>query len=243
MFLLLWLARRVLVFLLVLAVPVIAGEVVVRKLVGDAVAKVVKDRIGVSPSVGLGSSPVLLALIHGRLDTVTLAAKNARIGGLPPVTLSATLHDVHLSHLTSLQGAIGSIAVTAKLGPGAVRDLLATPACVESLPADLRASLTTVPRVLILPGRVDLLPPRGRAAEARLRPQAAAGTLVFHLSGLERNGAETSAAALAQASSRVDCSRRLPDLPFGISLASASAGSGTLALSFTGTNATFSALG
>jgi len=243
MFLLIGIARRLLVLVVVLAIPVVGGELLTRTLIGDAISSAVKSRIGVSPDVSLGSSPILLQLIHGRIDTATVHAKNARIGGLPPMTLSATLHDVHVSHLTSLQGAIGSLRVDAALGPAAVRDLLSTPACIASMPSDVRVALTATPRVLLFPGRIDLLPPAGRAAEVRLRPVAAGNAVLFRLSGVELGGAAASNATLARAQAQTSCSRSLAGLPFGISLVSATARTGALELAFTGANATFTALG
>ena len=243
MFLLIAIARRLVVLAVVLAVPLVAGELIARKLIGDAVSSAVRQRIGVAAHVSLGSSPILLQLIHGRIDTATISATRARIGGLPPVTLTATLHDVHLSNVTSLQGAIGSLTVAVELTPGEVRDLLAVPGCIESLPAAVRSALTSSPRVLLFPGRVDVLPPAGRAAEVRLRPAAARASIVFALSGIEIGGTPASAATVAQARAQTDCSRSLPGLPFGIALVSATARSGALALAFAGTDARFSALG
>jgi len=226
-----------------LAIPVLVAEFVARKLVADAVAHAVEARIGVSPKIGFGSAPLLLQIVRGRLDTVTVSARGARIGGLPPVAFSATLRDVHLRSLTSLEGAIGSLSVDARLPPSGVRDLLATPACIDSLPASLLPALTHSPRVVLLPGRIDLLPPRGRAAEARLRPYVSGTTLRFALTGLELGGREVSAGALSSARSAVRCSRTLGALPFGVSLTSALAGAGTLQLAFAGRDASFSALG
>jgi len=235
--------RRLLVLAIVLAVPLVGGELIVRKLIGDAVTSAVRARIGAPVSVGLGSSPVLLQLVHGRIDTVTVRASGASIGGLPPVALSATLHDVHLANVTSLQGAIGSLSVDARLGPAAVRDLLATPACIDSLPSPLRAALTASPRVLVLPGRVDVLPPAGRSVELQLHPQARGNAVVFRPSGLELGGAPAPPATLAQVRAQTNCARSLRQLPFAISLVSARADSGAVALAFAGTNATFSPLG
>jgi hypothetical protein len=243
MFLLFGLGRRLLVLAIVLAIPLVGGELLVRKLIGDALTSAVRQHIGVAPSIGLGSSPVLLELIRGRVDHVTVSAKGARIGGLPPLALSATLHAVHLANLTSLQGAIGSLTVDARLGPAAVRDLLATPTCIDSLPASLRAALTASPRVLIFPGRVDVLPPAGRAVELRLRPVAERGAVAFRATGLDVGGAPASASELGQVRAQTDCTRSLRQLPFDLSLVSASADAGTLALGFAGTGATFSALG
>jgi LmeA-like phospholipid-binding len=243
MFLLIAIVRRLVILALVLAVPIVAGELIARKLIGDAVSSAVRQRIGVGAHVSLGASPVLLQLVHGRIDTATVSATRASIGGLPPVALTATLHDVHLTNVTSLQGAIGSLTVAVRLTPGEVRDLLATPGCIESLPADVRTALTPTPRVLLFPGRVDLLPPAGRAVEVRLRPAAAHARVVFHLRAIERGGAEASAPTLAAARAQTNCSRSLPSLPFGISLVSATARGGALALAFAGTDARFSALG
>ena len=226
-----------------LAIPIVAAELVARKLVADAVAHAVEARIGVAPKIGFGSTPLLLQIVNGRLNTVSVSARGARIGGLPPLNLSATLRDVHLRSLTSLEGAIGSLSVDALLPASGVRDLLATPACIDSLPASLVPALTRSPRVVIFPGRIDLLPPRGRAAEARLRPYAAGATVRFALTGLDLGGRAVSAGALSSARSAVRCSRTLGGLPFGVSLKSALAGAGTLELAFAGRGASFSALG
>jgi hypothetical protein len=236
------LLRPLLILAIVLAIPVVAGELVARKLISDAVTSAVRARIGVAPDVSLGASPILLQLIRGRIDTATLRASGARIGGLPPLTLTATLRDVHVTHLTSLQGGIGSLSLEALLAPPAVGELLATPACIGSLPPDLRSALTAAPRVLLFPGRVDLLPPTGRAVEVRLRPAAAGDSVTFRVSGVELGGTPAGS-ALASARAQANCTRPLAGLPFGVSLVSASARPGTLALAFSGTNATFSALG
>ena len=235
--------RRLLVMAVVLAIPLVACELIARKLIGDAVKSAVRARVGVASSVSFGSSPILLQLIHGRIDTVTVGATDARIQGLPPLRLNATLHDVHLANLTSLQGGIGSLTIDAHLSPGGVRLLLATPTCVEALPASLRRPLSAVPRVYVFPGRIDLLPPRGRSVEVRLAPLARAGSLVFVISAVDRRGVPASAATLALIRRRTQCSRSLPNLPFGVSLASATAATGALELAFTGTNASFSAIG
>jgi hypothetical protein len=203
----------------------------------------VAARIGVSPKIGFGSTPLLLQLAHGSLNAVSVSASGARIDGLPPVELTGTLRDVHLRSVTSLEGAIGSLSVDVRLPASGVRDLLATAACVGSLPANVLAALTRTPRVALFPGRVDLLPPGGRATEVRLRPLAAGTSVRFVVIGLELAGAPSSAAQLAAVRAQTRCSRTLTDLPFGISLVSARAGLGTLELAFAGTGASFSAVG
>jgi hypothetical protein len=182
---------------------------------------------------------VLLQLIGGHIDDATVSANGARIAGLPPIDLTASLHDVHISHLTSLQGAIGSLAIDARLGPHDVRDLLATPSCLEALPLSVRAGLGTHPRVDVFPGRIDLLPASGRASEVRLVPGAGAADRVnFTVSGLERGGVAQSLPLPVPT-----CSRLLPALPFGVSLRSATALRGALVLAFGASNVTFSAIG
>ena len=235
--------RRLLMLAAFLAIPLVAGELVARKLIGDALAHAVSARIGVSPKIGFGSTPLLAQIVRGKLDAVSVSAAGARIDGLPPLTLSGTLRDVHLSAVTSLQGAIGSLSVEAKLPAAGVRELLATPACIDSLPHGLLATLTRNPRVVLFPGRIDLLPPHGRAAEVRLRPYASRTSIRFEISGLELAGVPVSATALAAARQGTSCSRALSDLPFGVSLVSASARAGALELGFAGRDASFSALG
>jgi hypothetical protein len=226
-----------------LAIPVVAGEIVVRKLVSRAIAGAVKNSIGISPTVGFGSSPVLLQIVHGRLNAVTLDASGARIDGLPPTILSATLHDVHMRSLTSLQGAIGSLTLDARLSGAGARALLATPACVQSLPSTLLHALTAHPRALIFPGRIDLLPPAGRAAEIQFHPYAAGQSVEFAIVGLYAGGVAASSAQLTAARSQTRCSRSLGNLPFGVSLRAATAQAGNLDLHFAGRGASFSALG
>ncbi len=235
--------RRLLMLAAFLAVPLIAGELVARKLIGDAVAHAVSARIGVQPKIGFGSTPLLVQIVRGRLSAVSVSASGARIDGLPPLTLSGTLRDVHLSSLTGLQGAIGSLNILASLRAAGVRELLATPSCVDALPAAERALLTRNPRVKVFPGRIDLLPPRGRGAEVRLAPYASGSSVEFAITAVEVDGAPVSAAELGAARAGTHCSRSLSDLPFGVSLVSAHAGTGVLDLAFSGTDASFSALG
>jgi hypothetical protein len=221
----------------------VAAELIARKLIGDAVAHAVQARIGVAPKIGFGSTPLLVQIIHGRLSDVTVSAERARIDGLPPLALTATLRDVHLRSVTGLEGAIGTLRIQARLPAAGVRDLLATAACVESLPPAVISALTSSPRVEIFPGRVDLLAPRGRAAEVRFRPHAAGSSVDFAVIGLEQAGAPVSAETLAGVRARTHCSRALDASPFGVSLVSARAVAGALELSFAGSDASFSALG
>jgi hypothetical protein len=187
--------------------------------------------------------PLVVQIARGSLGDVTLSAQGARIDGLGPLSLSGTMRDVHLRSLTGLQGAIGSLEVAAGLSPTVVLGILATAACAESLPAAVRSGLTSRPRVAIFPGRVDLLPPRGRAAEVRLRPYVAGSTLRFAIAGVDMHGAPAPAADVRGAQTRASCSRELSNLPFGIALISARATSGALELDFSGRGASFSALG
>jgi hypothetical protein len=243
MFLLLPILRRLLHLAIFLAILAVGAELLSRKLIGDAVAHAVAARIGVSPKIGFGSAPLILQIGRGSLGDVSVSAKRARIDGLGPLSLSGTLRDVHLRSLTGLQGAIGSLEVAAGVPPAVVLGMLATPACAQSLPAAVRSGLTSHPRVEVFPGRVDLLPPRGRAAEVRLRPYVAGSTLRFAITSVELGGAPAPAAQVREAQTGASCSRELSNLPFGITLVSVSATSGALALAFSGRNASFSAIG
>jgi hypothetical protein len=238
MFLLIGLLRRLVVLALVLAIPLVVCEFIARKLLGDAISSAVKARIGTSPHIGLGSSPVLLQLVRGHIDAATVTASGAHIGELPPISLTATLRDVHIAHLTSLEGGIGSLTIEARLGPHAVRDLLASPTCRSALPADARAGLGARPRVDLFPGRIDLLPAGGRAAEVRLVPAVAGDDLTFTVTALERAGSAQRLPVPAPS-----CTRALPNLPFGATPRSATVTSGALELAFAASNVTFSAIG
>jgi hypothetical protein len=235
--------RRLLMLAAFLAIPLVAGELVARKLIGDAVAHAVQARIGVAPKVGFGSTPVLWQIVHGRLDSVSISATGAHIDGLPPLALRATLRDVHLRSLTGLEGAIGSLTIEATLPPAGVLDLLATRACIDALPRSALEGLTRNPRVDLFPGRIDLLGPRGRSFEVRLAPDVSGIDLRFEIIALIQGGVTASGAQLAAARERTTCSRSLGALPFGVTLASASVGAGDLELAFAGSDASFSALG
>ncbi len=243
MFLLLPIFRRLLYLAIFIAILAVGAELLARKLVADAVTHAVAARIGVSPKVGFGSTPLVVQIARGSLGAVRVRADGARIDGLGPLSLSGTLRDVHLRSLTGLQGAIGSLEVAAGLPPSVVLGLLATRACAQSLPAAVQAGLTSRPRVEIFPGRVDLLPPRGRAAEVRLRPYVGGSSLRFAISTIELRGAPAPAADVREARTRASCSRALSNLPFGIGLISAAARSGAVALAFSGRGASFSAIG
>jgi hypothetical protein len=237
-FLLFPILRRLLVAAALLAALAVGGELLARKLIADAVSHAVSSRIAASAQVSFGSTPLLMQIASGRLDAVAVSAQAAHIDGIGPLSLRGTLRDVRLRSLTSLEGGIGSLEVRASLKAAAVRPLLETPACVGSLPAPLRAALTASPRVALFPGRVDLLPPRGRAVEVRLHPYAAGHELRFAITAIEP-ALEPLAAVRAQAA----CVRALRDLPFGVALVSAGASRGALNLAFSGVGASFAALG
>ena len=243
MFLLFPILRRLLYLAIFVAILAVGAELLARKLIGDAVTHAVAARIGGSAKVGFGSTPLVVQIARGSLGDVSVSATGARIDGLGPLSLSGTLRDVHLQSLTGLQGAIGSLQLAAGAPPSVVLDMLATPACLKSLPAAVRSGLTSRPRVEIFPGRVDLLPPRGRAAEVRLRPYAAGSSVRFAISSIELRGAPAPAAAVREARTGASCSRDLSNLPFAVGLVSARATSGALALAFGGRGASFSALG
>jgi len=170
MFLLLPILRRLLHLAIFVAILAVGAELLARKLIGDAVTHAVATRIGVSPKIGFGSTPLVVQIARGSLGDVTLSAQGARIDGLGPLSLSGTMRDVHLRSLTGLQGAIGSLEVDAGLPPPVVLGILASAPCAQSLPAVVRSGLTSRPRVAIFPGRVDLLPPSGRRPRCACAP-------------------------------------------------------------------------
>jgi hypothetical protein len=232
--------RRLAVLAIILAIPLVAGEFVARKLLGDAVRSALIARIGGSPQVSFGSTPVLWQLVHGHLN-VTVTAPHIYLRGLPPVSLSGQFDDIHLTSVTSLEGAIGTVAVRARLGPDGTRDLLSTPSCVDSLPPSLLAGLTTRPRVLIFPGHVSLLGPRGTVTELRLHPHARAGAVDFAVIGARIDDAPVASATLAAMAAQTDCTRQLNDLPFGLRLDRAGSVTGAVTLAFVASGASFSA--
>src|SRR5471032_877992 len=115
MFLLLPILRRLLYIAIFVAILAVGAELLARKLIGADVSHAVAARIGVSPKVGFGSTPLVEQIARGSLDDVSVSAAGARIDGLGPLSLSGTLRDVHLRSLTSLQGAIGSLEIHAGL--------------------------------------------------------------------------------------------------------------------------------
>jgi hypothetical protein len=147
---------------------------------------------------------------------------------------------VRVTRLTSLGGTIGMLRVRARLGPAAVRDLLARGGgCLDALPADVRAALSH-PRILLFAGRVDMLPAQGRAFEVRLHPGARGQSIDFVLAGVTRAGEAQSAGELAEERASSACGRSVGAVPFGARLQSAIAVTGALVVELGATDASFS---
>jgi hypothetical protein len=241
MFLLVSIARRLFFVAIALAIPLVAGEFLARTLVSAAVKNAIVARIGGGKAqIGFGSTPVLLQLVHGNLNDVSVSEKHAHLGDLPSLSFNATLTDVHLASVTHLQGAIGAITAQAHLDSHAVRDLLATPACVNSLAPDLLRVLCERPRVAISAGHVTLRPPHGDAVVLALFPAAVGHTIYFHVTGLVVDGTRAARATLDSVAASVNCARTVTDLPFGLALQGVSAKPHTLELDFGASNASFS---
>jgi hypothetical protein len=240
MFLLTPILRRLVFLALLVALLAAAAEFATRKLLGAAVASAVSARIGSPVNVGFPRSPLLLGLVHARIDSVTVTARRVRVGGLGAGAVRATLRDVRVTSVLGLQGEIGSLTLLVRIGPAAVRRLLATRPCLGALTPALRASLTSSPRVLLFAGRIDLLPPHGRAAVLRMVPEVLGGSLRFVTRSVELAGRPLPAATVATASA---CTRTLTGLPFGAVLRSARAERGVMALTLDARNASLSAVG
>jgi hypothetical protein len=241
MFLFFGIFRKLVYVVLVLAIPLIVGEFIARSLLGDAVNSAIVSRIGGKAQVGFGTTPVLLQLVNGHLGDVSVSESKAQIGGLPTLAFNATLDDVHLSSITHLEGGIGAITLTAHLDAHAVRDLLATPTCVGSLPPGVLDGLTEQPRVKIAPGHIALLPPHGSAVDLHLFPAVAGGAIIFHATSLSLDGKRAPAATLTAAAGAINCARTVQNLPFNLQLKSTSTTPGLLDVQFAATNASFSA--
>ncbi len=241
MFLLVFIARRLVFVAIALAIPLVAGEFLARTLVSAAVKNAIVARIGGGTAqIGFGSTPVLLQLVHGNLNDVSVSEKHAHLGDLPSLSFNAKLTDVHLASVTHLEGAIGEITAQAHLDSHSVRDLLATPACVNSLAPYLLTVLSERPRVTISTGHITLLPPHGDAVALRLFPAAVGNTLYFHVTRLVVNGTRAATATLDSVAARVNCTRTLTNLPFGLVLQGVSAKPDTLELDLGASNASFS---
>jgi hypothetical protein len=238
-FLIRFLVRRVLVLAVILAIPIVAGEFVARKLVGDAVKSAVAARFGGSPSVSFGSTPLLWQLVNGRLDDVTVTEEDASVGGLPPVSVSASFKDVTVTKLIGLHGIVNTIEVNAGLGPAGVRDLLGASACGAQLAAGLGAALTADPRVRLHAGYITLLPPHGRAVVVRLAPSVVSAELDFRVVSAFQDGAALSPSTVSSLGPTAGCLRPLPNLPFNLVLVSATAVPGALELEMQGSRASF----
>ena len=86
MFLLIGLARRMLVLVVVLAIPVVGGELLTRKLVGDAISSAVKRSHRRHSRTSASARRRSCSSCRTAESTrATVRAKGARIGGLPPV--------------------------------------------------------------------------------------------------------------------------------------------------------------
>lgn len=231
MFLIVGVVRRLVILAVVLAIPAVALELVARKVVGDAVASQVKTAFGGAPAVDFGSTPLLEQIAEGHLN-VTITDAHAAVAGLPPVALSASFDDVHMTSLLGLHGRIGSVTATAGLGPHRVRALLSSSGCIAALPANELAALTNRPRVRIGIGHITLLPPHGRAVVVRIVPVESQDKLAF-------NVASVTAAGQALAGVRAGCAVGVGALPFGLTFTGASATKGLLELAFSGHGASF----
>jgi hypothetical protein len=234
-----WLARRLLVVVVILALPLVIGELLARKLIGDAVASTLAARFGGSPRVGFGSKPLLLELLDGHLDELTVSDARAHLGGLPPVALSASFRDVHVTSLTALRGATGPVTVRASLDATVVRDLLAVAGCTRSLPADVSEALGADPRILLLAGHVSLLPVDGDAAELRLVPVLFHDAVAFRVIGVLLAGAAVPVATLRSVAAGTDCVRPLGSLPFNLRLDGVTAAPGAVQLDLRAAGASF----
>lgn len=239
MFLIVWVVRRLVVIAVLLVIVLVVGDLVAGKLVGSAVRSAIAARFGGSPQVSFGSTPLLWQLVHGDLDHVTVREGDASIAGLPPTSLVANFDDVRVTSLIGLHGVVGSVALEAILGPAAVRDLLATSACVGGLPDGVGAALTSDPRIVIPGGHVSLFPPHGRAVELRLAPVVGDRALAFRLIGFAQDGQSASSATVDALAAQADCSRSLAGLPYNLALATASAVPGDVELSFRGRGGQF----
>jgi len=236
MFLIRFVVRRLLVILAIAAIPLVAGELIARKLVGDAVKSAVAARFGGQPAVSFGSTPLLWQLVNGRLDDVTVTEAGADVGGLPPVSVTANFENVTVQKLIGLHGLVAAVAVTASLDRNGVRELLRASPCAGELPDGIGAALTAGPRVRLHAGAITLLPPRGRAVLVRLVPSAVDGELDLRLVRVVAHGASVAPGSLGPAGG---CLVPLHDLPFRLTLASAGAMPGALRLELRGSRAEF----
>lgn len=126
--------RRVLtalVILIVAAIVVIAGaflaETVTRGIAEDSVAAAAEaslpSNVEGTVDVDIAGDWVLLQLLSGRMDTVTLTSPNARFDGIPVENVAVTASGVPLD----LKSAIDDIAATATLDQPALNELLTLP--------------------------------------------------------------------------------------------------------------------
>jgi LmeA-like phospholipid-binding len=211
--LLIWLVRRLALLALVLAIPLVIGELVARRLVGDAVASQLRSHFGGShASVGFGSTPLLLQLIDGHIDANASIAR-VQIAKLPPAALQVSFDDVRLSSLLGLRGVAGSVLAHVSLGPDAVGRLLWNGGCAGELPPQLAADLANSPRIAIGRGRVKI---HGDGAGLDVVPTRVGRTIDF-----------TSVSA-----PRVACTISVGAAPYGLALAGTSASDGALVVTF-----------
>ena len=127
------------VLALILAIPLVAGELLARKLIGDAVASAVRTQIGGPAKVGFGSTPVLLQP-RSRHASTHVTERHAAARGLRRAADGGAQRDagatLHMKRLTSLEGAIGSLSVEARLQPSPpLAGLLMTPGVRRLAPA------------------------------------------------------------------------------------------------------------
>jgi len=229
-FVIVWLARRLVLLVLLLAIPAVAGELIARKLVSDTVGGKVTAQFGGKPSVDFGSTPLLLQLLRGRVN-LSVSEPDASVAGLPPVALHADFENIRVTSLLGLHGVIGTVTAHATLGPKGVGRLLLQSGCAGALPVGMRSALSAGSRIVIGAGHMTVLARRG-AQRARIVPTAIGGRVAFNVVGASAGSAPPAGGS--------GCVATLGGLPFNLSLASAIADGGVLDLAFTGRGARFS---
>jgi len=173
-------ATRVLIGLVLIVALVVAAELIARGVIKHRIESMMRDEMkGGSISVDIGSTPALIDLARGRIDTVSVDASRVQVSDLPDVSIDATLSNLslHAPHHVDATNA----EVT--LGRTTLDTLASDVAGVNDISVNPSPDQGTLTVSALSPGVVDLVAePRLQGDELRLVPRTVS-VLGFDLSG------------------------------------------------------------
>ena len=173
-------ATRVLIGLVLIVALVVAAELIARGVIKHRIASMMREQMqGGSISVDLGSTPALLDLARGRIDTVSVEASRVQVSDLPDVSLDATLRDLSLHAPHHVDATDAEVT----LGRTTLDTLASDVAGVQGISVQSSPGQNTLTVSALSPGVVDLVAePKLDGDDLKLVPRSVK-LLGFDLSG------------------------------------------------------------